>query len=208
MFTWGTTSYIYPADISSNVRKLAGKVGDVELVIFELEHESNIPDGETIRELMHLGNEYGMSYTVHLPLDLELGGDTPGIAKALSVIDLTAALNPAGYIVHLDGILSPGGSSRVEKSLQAIDVLTSAVADPKLICDENLETENPLFIDASLNSSPVSTCIDIGHLWKAQLDPLPIIDQGIMTIEVFSEKDLISSMASLRSSMERSGYRF
>ncbi len=48
----GTTSYIYPADIITNVRRLAGKVQDVELVIFELDEGSNgLPDDDTIAEL-------------------------------------------------------------------------------------------------------------------------------------------------------------
>ncbi len=248
MFTLGTTSYIYPANITTNVRKLAGKVGDVELVIFELKHEGNIPDEEVMNELIHLGNEHGMSYTVHLPLDLELGGDHPAITKALKVIDRMSPLKPAGYIVHLDGFLSGGESGRVERSLDTLNILSEAVPDPRLLCIENLETEDPLFIDAILDSSPVSTCADIGHLWKGRLDPLPILKKrlertrvvhihgmssrdhksvslvppadldpvielllesyhGIVTIEVFSEGDLTSSMASIRSSMERVVYQ-
>jgi sugar phosphate isomerase/epimerase len=248
MFTLGTTSYIYPADIAANVRKLAGKVGDVELVIFELKHEGNIPDEKVMEELIHVGNEHGMTYTVHLPLDLELGGDQPAIMKALKVIDRTAPLKPAGYVVHLDGFLAGGESERAERSLATLNILSEAVPDPRLLCIENLETEDPVFIDAILNSSPVSTCVDIGHLWKGGLDPVPILKRrlertrvvhihgisgrdhksvslvpradldpviehllegyhGIVTIEVFSEGDFASSMASIRSSMERLGHQ-
>ncbi len=65
----GTTSYIYPADIITNVRRLAGKGQDVELVIFELDEGSSVlPDDDTIAELSSLGAEHDMTYTVHLPL--------------------------------------------------------------------------------------------------------------------------------------------
>ena len=44
LFRFGTTSYIIPADILSNVRYLAGKVRDVELVLFEIDGgPSNLP---------------------------------------------------------------------------------------------------------------------------------------------------------------------
>jgi hypothetical protein len=59
----GTTSYIYPADIITNVRRLAGKVQDVELVIFEFDEGSNsLPDDDTIAELNAL-SAADMTYT-------------------------------------------------------------------------------------------------------------------------------------------------
>ncbi|MCX7010033.1 MAG: hypothetical protein NTY53_22795 [Kiritimatiellaeota bacterium] len=36
-FRVGVTSYVYPADILPNVERLAGRVDDVELVLFESE---------------------------------------------------------------------------------------------------------------------------------------------------------------------------
>ena len=40
-FRLGTTSYIIPADILPNVRYLADKVDDIELVLFEADDYSN-----------------------------------------------------------------------------------------------------------------------------------------------------------------------
>jgi len=40
-FRLGTTSYVIPADILANVRHLAGKVQDVELVLFEVDDGPN-----------------------------------------------------------------------------------------------------------------------------------------------------------------------
>jgi len=77
----GTTSYIYPADIITNVRRLAGKVQDVELVIFEPEEcSSGLPDDGTIAELNSLGAEHGMTYIVHLPLGLGLADEQASVA--------------------------------------------------------------------------------------------------------------------------------
>ena len=79
MFRIGTTSYIIPADILPNVEYLAPLVDDVQLVLFETdEHGSNLPDATLRQRLADLAAQYGITYTVHLPLDLRLG-DTNGM---------------------------------------------------------------------------------------------------------------------------------
>jgi hypothetical protein len=68
-FRIGTTSYIIPADILPNARFLAGKVQDIQLVLFEMEDSlNNLPDATQVDELNDLAEEYKLSYTVHLPL--------------------------------------------------------------------------------------------------------------------------------------------
>ena len=47
----GSTSYVWPADILPNVRRLGPWVDDVELVLFEVEDASNLPDAEMVAEL-------------------------------------------------------------------------------------------------------------------------------------------------------------
>ena len=72
-FRLGTTSYIIPDEILPNVRFLAGKVQDVELVLFEVDDgQNNLPDPQTIQTLWELSHKQDMSYTVHLPLDSEV----------------------------------------------------------------------------------------------------------------------------------------
>ena len=48
-FRLGTTSYILPDDILPNGRYLAGKVDDVELVLYEVdEAQNNLPTPEVV----------------------------------------------------------------------------------------------------------------------------------------------------------------
>ncbi len=106
-FRLGTTSYIIPDDILPNVRYLAGKVQDVELVLFEVDHDlSNLPSPDVIKELARLSKENDLTYTVHLPLDLRLGAGGEethlSLVKARKVIELTRPLNPWAFVVHLD----------------------------------------------------------------------------------------------------------
>jgi adenosylcobalamin phosphodiesterase len=244
----GTTSYIYPADIITNVRRLAGKVQDVELVIFELDESlTGLPDDDTIAELNSLGAEHDMTYTVHLPLGLRLADEQQSVAKAVQVIRSTERLQPHGFIVHLDGNaqMSPDELKRWrDYSLRSLEIICGEVQQPGQICVENLEDQSPAMLDSILDAMPVSCCIDVGHLWKQELDPIPLLDrwlsrarvvhihgvgerdhkrlslmsaakldpvvaslhrgfQGVLTFEVFSERDLLDSFAAFQESSVR-----
>ncbi|MGO9570048.1 MAG: cobamide remodeling phosphodiesterase CbiR [Desulfomonilaceae bacterium] len=244
----GTTSYIYPADIITNVRRLAGKVQDVELVIFELDEGSNgLPDDDTIAELNSLGAEHDMTYTVHLPLGLGLADEQPSVDKAVQVIRSTEGLLPHGFIVHLEGKaqMSLDEMKRwMDNSLRSLEIICDEVRRPEQICVENLEHQSPIMLGSILDKMPVSCCIDVGHLWKQKLDPLPVLDrwlsrarvvhihgvaerdhkrlslmsaekldpvveslcrcfQGVLTFEVFNERDLLDSFAAFEESSLR-----
>ena len=101
----GCTSYTYPADILTNVHRLAGRVMDVELVIFEVRDPTrDLPDRACIAELASIASDHDMSFTVHLPLDLRLSHSSreASCERARQVVDSTMGLGPYGYIVHLD----------------------------------------------------------------------------------------------------------
>jgi sugar phosphate isomerase/epimerase len=107
-FRLGTTSYIIPADLMTNVRFLAPYVDDIELVLFEADDESNLPDEKTISTLHEIACSNDLSYTVHLPLGLLLGAVDEeerrrSVKKALHIVELTSPLNPAAYVVHFEG---------------------------------------------------------------------------------------------------------
>jgi len=185
-FRLGSTSYVYPADILPNVRRLAGIVDDVELVLFEVDEQSNFPDAETIAELQQLASLHGMSYTVHLPLDLRLGTSRQeerliSIEKALKVMRATRALEPWGYIVHLYGnepreIDTPSAWAEWRREcVQALDPLIGEVSDGPLLCVENVEGYPLEKAVPILEKLPISLCLDVGHLWLDGLDPLPYL---------------------------------
>ncbi len=244
----GTTSYIYPADIITNVRRLAGRVQDVELVIFEFDDRSNpLPDDDTISELNSLAADHNMTYTVHLPLGLGLADAHSSVAKAVQVIRGTTRLQPHGFIVHLDGKdrTAPQDLNYwTANSLRSLEIICNEVQCPELVCVENLDDQSPMMLDSILNEMPVSCCVDVGHLWKQGLDPLPVLDRwlsrarvvhihgvgtrdhkglslmsparldpvvdsldrlfrGVLTFEVFNERDLLDSFAAFQASYVR-----
>jgi len=246
-FRLGTTSYIIPADILPNAHCLAGKVRDIELILFEVdEGPNNLPSIEVIDELLLIAQQQGMTYTVHLPLDLNLGNDgsqqDPSLVKAKHVIDCTRGLDPWAYVLHLDG-RSVRTSTDAElirrwqdQSVRALEIISEWAGGAEKLAVENLETYPLDFIQPVLDRIPVSRCVDIGHLWLDQHDPIPYLKaalprtrvvhihgiaerdhhslacmpeekvravwdellfaeyEGVLTLEIFSEDDFLSSM--------------
>ena len=246
-FRLGTTSYIIPDDILPNARYLAGKVRDIELILFEVDDgPNNLPSPEVIDQLAQIARDHDMTYTVHLPLDLKLGEDgserDQSLVKAKRVIDCTAALDPWAYVLHLDGrsVRTSTDADSIRRwqdsSVRALEIVSEWAGGADKLAVENLETYPLDFIQPVLARVPVSRCVDVGHLWLDGHDPVPYLQealprtrvvhmhgiaerdhrslaflpqekvhavlqelvranyQGVLTLELFSEEDFLSSL--------------
>ncbi|MDR3574537.1 MAG: cobamide remodeling phosphodiesterase CbiR [Anaerolineaceae bacterium] len=189
-FRLGTTSYIIPDEILPNVRFLAGKVQDVELVLFEVDDgQNNLPDLQTIQTLWELSQNQDLSYTVHLPLDLRLGsnGDEQhdSLIKAKHVIDRTRQLEPWAYVLHLDGREvreNPDQAALhrwLDQACRALEKTAELAGNPALLAVENLESYPLDFWEPVFARVPVSRCVDIGHLWLDHHDPIPYLEKAL-----------------------------
>src|SRR5512139_831285 len=243
-FRLGTTSYIYPAEILPNVRSLQGTVDDIEIVLFESDEVSNYPSPQEIEELAVIGQGTGLSYTVHLPLDVLLGDPEPRIRwrsvdTCLRAIDATAGLRPHGYIVHFQGLPTDDHGHWLDETWlthldQSVGQLIGHLDTPRLLCAETLSYPFHL-VEELIERRDLSVCLDVGHiilydqplelylhrylsrtrvihlhgnsggrdhldlgrLPAAKLDllftslaTLPQVDDLVVTLEIFSEKDL------------------
>ena len=246
-FRLGTSSYIIPADILPNVHYLAGKVRDIELILFEVDDgPNNLPSPDVIEELAKIAREQDLTYTVHLPLDLKLGNDGSerdvSLAKAKRVIECTHRLDPWAYVLHLDGrsVKESNDAALIARwqdhSVRALEIVSEWASGAEKLAVENLETFPLDFIQPILDRIPVSRCVDIGHLWLDGHDPIPYLQAalprtrvihihgiaerdhrslafmpqdkvravwdellhlkyaGVLTLEIFSEEDFLSSM--------------
>lgn len=189
-FRLGTSSYIIPADILPNVQYLAGKVRDIELVLFEVDDgQNNLPSSDVLDELIKLAQLYDISYTVHLPLDLKLGADGSeqdvSLLKAHKVIDLTKRLNPWAYVLHLDGkdVRSSTDLDVLrrwqDQAVRALELVSAWAGGPEKLAVENLERYPPDFIQPVLDRVPVSRCVDIGHLWLDGVPVMPYLEKAL-----------------------------
>ncbi len=189
-FRLGTTSYIIPDDILPNVHYLAGKVRDIELILFEVDDgPNNLPSPEVIDELSRIASQNDLTYTVHLPLDLKLGEggseQDQSLVKAKRVIDCTCRLDPWAYVLHLDGksvrTLSDSDAIKCwqDQSVRALEIVSEWAGGAEKLAVENLETYPLDFIQPVVDRIPVSRCVDIGHLWLDGHDPIPYLQSAL-----------------------------
>ena len=249
-FRLGTTSYIIPADILPNVRYLAGKVRDVELVLFEVDDgASNLPSRGQIAEMCSIAADNDLTYTIHLPLDLRLADDGSSchasLAKARRVIECTSELHPWAYVLHLDGKTVRNGATPEamlrwqDQAVRSLEIVAGWTGSAEKLAVENLEGYPLDFHEPVLKRINASQTVDIGHLWFDDHDPvaylrgaLPrtrvihihgiderdhkslahvpveklraVLDElvrahycGVLTIEIFSENDFLTSCAAV-----------
>jgi hypothetical protein len=188
MFRVGTTSYILPDEILPNVEYLASRVEDVQLVLFETdEHGSNLPDAPLRQRLVALAEKHGLTYTVHLPLDLRLGDGGAAtdlsLVKARRVIESTRDLRPFAYTAHLDGLLLMQNPTAAElaawqaNALHALEVVLGWLDRPELLCVENIERWDPGAFAPVVEAAPVGLTADVGHFWLQGTDPLSYLER-------------------------------
>ena len=181
-FRIGTTSYIYPDDILPNVHKLKGRVDDIELVLFEANNAGNIPTQKGLKELKRISSEWDLTYTVHLPLDINLGSGMDNkrkdsVEKVTVLIEYLSVLEPQAYILHLNLPKQAEKNlgfwqSRVSESLKKIIKLQSTI--PQNIAVENLSYPFS-YIDTLVLENEFSICIDIGHLIGMGVNPMKLL---------------------------------
>ena len=195
-FRLGATSYIIPAGLLANARYLAERVQDMELVLFDLDDgRSNLPTPAEVEALNEVARQSGLSFTVHLPLDLRMAEDGSAghisLEKARKVIDCTRGLQPWAYVAHLDGraVLSPATTPAAlrrwqAESVQVLALVSAWAGGPRQVALENLEGYPLGFHAAVLERIPVSRTVDIGHLWLDGHDPLPVLREALPRMRV------------------------
>jgi sugar phosphate isomerase/epimerase len=178
-FRLGCTSYVYPDDILPNVRKMAPLVDDIEIILFESDTSSNMPDQSVVQELSHLAEVHEITYTIHFPIDLKAGSIHEEQRREFAcqvekIINLTKPIDPFGYILHFEGIdrsASPERQKEWKKAiLETCDRVESiSWLDKSKICVESLgypiDWHKPI-----VDQYGFSYCLDMGHLWMHEFD--------------------------------------
>jgi sugar phosphate isomerase/epimerase len=170
----GTTSYVYPADVLPNIEHLAGYTQDVELVLFQSPEAANLPSPDVIARLAQLRREHDFTFTIHFPIDRQLGHPDPQHRAALlsqlaTVVERVHPLEPFAYIVHPEGITPDAAPERVARwqadLAESITRLIALGLPPHLLAMENLATPFD-WVAPVVEAAGLSVCIDIGHLWR------------------------------------------
>jgi sugar phosphate isomerase/epimerase len=181
----GVTSYVYPTDLQTNISILAGRVQDIELVLFDTPKASNFPSAVEIERMAALAAEHDLTYTVHFPINHRVGSadrkERHLMARQMTeLIKLTAPLRPHGYITHLEGIhpADPADTVRAwqRDCLDTLKRVLDCGVDASRMCAENLDFPFE-WSDAITEPLGMSVCIDIGHLWRNGVHELRHIDR-------------------------------
>jgi sugar phosphate isomerase/epimerase len=184
-FRLGTTSYIIPAELLPNVIYLADKVDDIELVLFESDEISNLPDAATVKMLKETAEQSDLTYTIHLPLDTWMGHEEVSVRersvdKCLRVIERTGPLSPFAYVIHFQGdqrgeITSPDLERWIEGHRRSVERLLQNVNSHNL-CVETLDYPYTVIEDI-ISDYGLSVCLDIGHLLLCGYTPEDYLDR-------------------------------
>jgi len=102
----GATSFVIPAGIEENVRYLADKVDDIQLLYFESPSQCRMPQKVDVNLLQGLAQEHDLSYTVHLPTDIGPGSNSADIRQQavdeiVRLLEELAPLRPLCHDLHL-----------------------------------------------------------------------------------------------------------
>ena len=184
-FRLGTTSYIIPEEILPNVLFLADKVDDIELVLFESDEFSNLPDETTVKRLKEIADRSDLTYTIHLPLDTWMGHEEAfvqqrSVDKCLRVIECTTPLAPFAYVLHFHGdsrgsCPSPDLERWIDGHRRSVERLLQDV-DSHDLCVETLDYPYEIIEDI-IRDYNLSVCLDIGHLLLCGHEPEDYLDR-------------------------------
>ncbi|MDD5452166.1 MAG: cobamide remodeling phosphodiesterase CbiR [Desulfovibrionales bacterium] len=180
-FRLATTSFIYPDRILPNAMRLAPYLDEMELILFE---SKNLPDREEISDLSALQNKQGLSYNVHLPLDIFLGHPSDkargeGVAAVHEAIALTKRLTPSTYTLHYvcDADCGKKNLSLWQRHIaESTGNILKTGIKPGMISVETLDY--PLTrVEDIINDFGLSVCLDLGHILLNGEDPLRYLDK-------------------------------
>ncbi|HEX2676257.1 MAG TPA: cobamide remodeling phosphodiesterase CbiR [Polyangiales bacterium] len=181
-FRLGTTSFVYRAGWSENVRRLVGRVQDVELLCFEANAPDDLPTTREVAELRALRDAHGLTYSVHTPLSASLASSDDarrreGVDSVLRVMEATGALAPDAYVLHVylgEREHDTGCHAEVaawldawrERASQSLEEILSRSGVPaRDLCVESLDYDLAL-LEPVLARHGVSLVLDIGHLYR------------------------------------------
>ncbi len=173
-FRLGCTSFVFPADVLPNVKVLSEHVDDIEILRFESDEISPMPSSSVIAELNEIADRCNVTYTIHLPVDTDIGAvdeneRKSSVHKILRTVECFSSLSPFSYILHIPkpatDVLQQDNMERWLQTLycSANELLVTDV-DPKKISIETLDYPFE-WLSRLFDKFDFSVCLDVGHLW-------------------------------------------
>jgi len=188
-FRIGTTSFVYHLASGSwlgNVERLAGRVDDVEILLFELE---GAPGAAELAALAAWKPRAQLTYTVHTPLDVSLASEHAGrrgeaIDRVCRAIELGRPLAPEAYIVHVylgDRERDTPPVDRAAWRRRAAGSLAAIIARGTAPAELAIETLDYDFaeLEPVIAELGLSVALDVGHLDRDGRDERAVIERNL-----------------------------
>ncbi len=168
-FRVGATSFIYPGDWLYNVERLAGRVGDIELLFFEAD---GLPAPEYFAQLAAWKSK-GHSYTVHTPLSASLASEDEqrrqqGIEEVIRVIEASRPVEPFAWILHVYWGDFEGDKQTVDlgawqhRAMDSLRTITDRTGEHQRLSIESLDYDYRR-IGPVVEALDLTVAWDIGH---------------------------------------------
>lgn len=170
-FRIGAPSFVFPDDYVSNVKILGKYLDEIELLFME-STESSFPSKNTIKELSCLADDLGLTYNLHLPVDIYPGSKEISVRQhfvdtILRFMDIALPLDPTTHTLHLpydeslnQKICDKAWIERISDSIR--NLVASGITGHSLSIEN---TSYPLhWIEPVIREYGLRVCLDIGHL--------------------------------------------
>jgi sugar phosphate isomerase/epimerase len=176
-FRIGTTSFIYPDHILPNVKKIGRYFDEIELLIFESEPYTVLPDRTEITELSRLSETLNVTYNIHLPTDVSLTHQTASARQHAAdtiarVVDLCRPLAPSTHTLHLEmgeAVIPDNTTAWQARAQDGLERLVRQVPDTKIFSVETLDYPPDCLVPL-LAAFELTVCLDIGHHFRYGYD--------------------------------------
>lgn len=151
---------------------------DIELVLWATDDGAdNFPDAVQAGLLKEVAAAHHLTYTVHLPMDIQWadGREHESLALARRVHQATHMLPVHSYIFHLEGTGAGTQTWQTSRTLACAWLWGRIGLRVETLTAENLENYPPAHVAAVADIIGVRRALDIGHVWKQGGDPLALL---------------------------------
>jgi sugar phosphate isomerase/epimerase len=181
----GTTSFIYPGSWRYNVERLAPRFDDIEILFFEAD---SFPDGEECRALARCKQQYGLSYSLHTPLEPSLASADPvrrqaGVDAVRRAVEAASAFEPEHYVLHVylgDAERDPRPPRDLEawreRAASSLRQLLAHGVAARQLCVEALDYDFALLYPV-IEALDLSIALDVGHWVRDARDELSELER-------------------------------
>jgi sugar phosphate isomerase/epimerase len=184
----GATSFVHPAGWLENAERVAGRVRDVELLLFEPPSPASGPGPAEIAGLARLARDEGLTYSVHAPIVALASEDEGCRSRAVEAVlwaaDLTAPLTPHALVVHveLEGAADTLDAWRA-RAARSLRQLVAAGFAPSTIAVETLDYDFGL-VEPVVDELGLAVALDVGHLARDGVAVEPVLRRNLARTRV------------------------